>query len=381
MGRRPGLLTAFGAALLAALALGAAGPGKDDPARGTPEAAPAPPPAPPPAPAVRTVHVDIGNAGAYAPAPLGLDPVPVPPDNPETRPKVDLGRLLFFDPRLSADGTIACASCHNPQLGWSNGLSFAFGVRGQTGRRSVPTVLNAAYYDTLFWDGRAPSLEAQAGGPITNPIEMGAQDGADVARRLAAVPEYARRFAAAFGPQAVTFDTVVMAIAAYERTLLSANSAFDRYAYGGDRSALAPSQVRGLALFKDKDGPNCAKCHRFDDFSALFTDLRFHNLGVGTDHPDPDLGRQAVTHRPEDRGRFRTPSLRNIALTAPYMHDGRFATLDQVVDFYAGGGRKNPNLDPDIRPFALTADQKADLVAFLNALTGDLPAAQAPVLP
>jgi cytochrome c peroxidase len=311
--------------------------------------------------------------GAYAPAPLGLDPVPIPPGNPQTPQKIELGRLLFFDPRLSVDGTIACASCHDPALGWSNGLSFAFGVRGRTGRRSAPTVLNAAYYDTLFWDGRAPSLEEQAKGPLTNPIEMGGQDGAAIAARVAEVPGYATRFAGVFGPGPVTFDAVVNAIAAYERTLLAANSPFDRYTYGGDRSALSAAQVRGLALFKDKDGPNCAKCHRFDDFSALMTDLRFHNVGVGSDHPDPDVGREAVTGRPEDRGRFRTPSLRNIALTAPYMHDGRFATLGQVVDFYAKGGTKNPNLDPDIRPFDITPAQKADLVAFLNALTGELP--------
>jgi cytochrome c peroxidase len=371
MGRRPHLLTAIGAALVAALALGAAGPGDREAAQGTPDAAPA----------IRTVQVDVGDAGDYAPAPLGLDPVPVPPDNPQTPAKVALGRLLFFDPRLSSDGTIACASCHNPALGWSNGLSFAFGVRGQTGRRSAPTVLNAAYDDTLFWDGRAPSLEAQAKGPLTNPVEMGAQDGADVARRLAAVPAYAKRFAEVFGTQEVTFDAVVKAIAAYERTLLSADSPFDRYTYGGDRSALTGPQVRGLALFKDKDGPNCAKCHRFDDFSALFTDLRFHNVGVGTDRPGPDPGREAVTGRPEDRGKFRTPSLRNVALTAPYMHDGRFATLEQVVDYYAKGGQPNPNLDSEIRPFTLTARQKADLIAFLNALTGDLPAVQAPALP
>lgn len=370
MGRRPGLLTPLGAALLAVLALGATDPGdrKAEEAGGAGAA-----------PQVRTIQVDIG--GDYAPAPLGLDPVPIPPDNPQTPQKIALGKRLFFDPRLSVDGTVACASCHNPALGWSNGLSFAFGVRGRTGRRSAPTVLNAAYFDTLFWDGRAPSLEEQAGGPLTHPIEMGGQTGDQIARRLSAVPGYATLFAEAFGPGTVTFDHVVKAVASYERTLLAANSPFDRYQYGGDQAALSGPQVRGLALFKDKDGPGCAKCHRFDDFSALFTDLRFHNVGVGTDHPDPDVGREAVTGRPEDRGKFRTPSLRNIALTAPYMHDGRFATLGQVVDFYSKGGTKNPNLDPDIRPFEITPAQKADLIAFLNALTGELPKVEAPTLP
>jgi len=330
-----------------------------------------------PAPAVRTVVVDMG---AYGKAPLGLDPVPIPKDNPQTPEKIALGRLLFFDPRLSVDGTVACAGCHNPALGWSNGLSLAFGVRGQTGTRSAPTVLNAAYSDTLFWDGRAPSLEAQAQGPITNPVEMG-NTLPNLVKTLRGIPGYVTRFSAVFGPEGITVPHVLQAVAAYERTLLSGGSAFDRYRYGGDRAALTPAQVRGMALFKDKDGPNCAKCHRFDDFAADFTDFRFHNIGVGIDRPDPDLGREAVTHQPEDRGKFRTPTLRNVALTAPYMHDGRFATLGQVVDFYAAGGHPNPNLDPEIRGFTLTAAQKADLIAFLNALTGEPPDGTPPALP
>jgi len=321
------------------------------------------------APAVRTVVVDMGG---FAPAPLGLDPVPVPRDNPQTPAKIALGRLLFFDKRLSGDGTVSCAGCHDPDLGWSNGLSFAFGVRGQTGRRSAPTVLNAAYSDTLFWDGRADSLEAQAKGPIANPVEMG-NTYPVLVRTLSGVPGYVARFEAVFGPGPITLEHVVQAIAAFERTLVSGNSPFDRYKYGGDRRALSAAQVRGMALFKDKAGPNCAKCHRFDDFAADFTDFRFHNVGIGSDHPDPDVGREAVTHRPEDRGRFRTPTLRNVALTAPYMHDGRFATLGQVVDYYAGGARANPDLDPEIHSFELTQAEKADLLAFLDALTGTLP--------
>jgi cytochrome c peroxidase len=351
--------------LLAALALAAV------------PAAAAPPAGGGAAPAVKTVHLSLGD---YAPPPLGLDPLPIPKDNPQSPEKIALGRLLFFDGRLSADGTVSCASCHNPKLGWSNGLSLAFGIKGQTGTRSAPTVLNAAYADTLFWDGRAPSLEAQAKGPIANPVEMGATY-PQVVAALSAVPAYVDRFRAAFGDGRVTIERVVRAIAAYERTLLSGNSPFDRYKYGGDKGALTPAQVRGLALFKDKDGPNCAKCHRFDDFAADFTDFRFHNIGVGIDRPDPDIGREAVTHRAEDKGRFRTPTLRNVALTAPYMHDGRFATLEQVVDFYAGGGHPNPNLDPDIHRFDLTPAQKADLIAFLSALTGDLPPGEPPRLP
>lgn len=327
--------------------------------------------------AVRVVHL---NLGTYGEAPLGLDPVPVPANNPQTPEKVALGRLLFFDPRLSGDHTVACAGCHDPKLGWSNGLSLGFGIKGQTGRRSVPSALNAAYSDTLFWDGRAKSLEEQALGPITNPREMGGSP-AGVVEALKGIPAYVERFGQAFGTPEVTIERVLKALAAYERTLLSGSSPFDRYKYGGDREALTSAQVRGMELFRDKEGPNCAKCHRFDDFSADFTDFRFHNVGVGMDHPDPDVGREAVTGRPEDRGKFRTPSLRNIARTAPYMHDGRFATLEQVVDFYSKGATPNPNLDPELHPFDLTERQKADLIAFLHALNGDLPPDAPPDLP
>ena len=330
-----------------------------------------------PAGTVRTVQIDMGD---YAASPLGLDPVRFPDDNPQTPEKIALGKQLFFDPRLSADGTISCASCHNPELGWSNGLSFAFGIRGQTGGRSAPTVLNAAYSDTQFWDGRAASLEEQAKGPITNPIEMGSNF-KQVTRVLKGIPGYVSRFQTVFGSGDITIDHVAAAIAAFERTLISGNSPFDRYKYAGDRSAMTRAQVRGMKLFRDKDGPNCAKCHRFDDFSADLTDFRFHNIGVGSDHPDPDKGREVVTGEAGDRGRFRTPTLRNIARTAPYMHDGRFATLEQVVDFYKKGGVANPNLDPDIRPFELTDREENDLIAFLHALTGDLLVQTPPELP
>ncbi|MDH4230052.1 MAG: c-type cytochrome [Nitrospirota bacterium] len=309
------------------------------------------------------------NMGEVLESPLGLDPLPIPEGNPQTREKVALGRLLFFDPRLSVDGTISCASCHNPKLGWSNGLSVAFGVRGQIGKRSAPTVLNAAYSDTLFWDGRAGSLEEQARGPLMNPLEM-ANTSAGVVATLKAIPHYVKRFEQVFGRPEFGIDEVVAAIAAFERTLLSGNSPFDRYKYGGDTAALSASQVRGMELFRDKAGPNCAKCHRFDDFSADLTDFRFHNIGVGMDHPTPDTGRGAVSQNPEDRGRFRTPTLRNVALTAPYMHDGRFATLEQVLEFYMRGATSNPDLDPEIHRFELTPGQQADLLAFLESFTG-----------
>ncbi|MFQ5509201.1 MAG: cytochrome-c peroxidase [Leptospirillia bacterium] len=319
------------------------------------------------APAVKSVKIDMGG---YGEPPMGLDPVPIPRDNPQTPEKIALGKQLFFDPRLSVDGTLACAGCHNPKLGWSNGLSFAFGVKSQVGGRSAPTVLNAAYSDTLFWDGRAGSLEEQAKGPMINPIEMG-NTHKQVVATLGGIPGYVTQFEQVFGTAEFTIDHVVQAIAAYERTLISGSSPFDRYKFGGDKDALSAAQVRGMELFRDKEGPNCAKCHRFDDFAADLTDFRFHNIGIGIDRPDPDLGRMAVTGKAEDRGRFRTPTLRNIALTAPYMHDGRFATLEQVVRFYMDGATPNPNLDPDLHPFKLTDAEVADLVSFLAALTGD----------
>ena len=329
------------------------------------------------APQVRTVKIDMG---AYTEPPMGLDPVLAPRDNPQTPEKIALGKQLFFDPRLSVDGTLACAGCHDPKLGWSNGLSFAFGVKGQTGGRSAPTVLNTAYSDTLFWDGRAPSLEEQAKGPMANPIEMG-NTHENVVKTLKAIPGYVSQFETVFGSADFDIDHVVKAIAAYERTLISGNSPFDRYKYGGEKDAMSASQVRGMELFREKEGPNCAKCHRFDDFTADLTDFRFHNVGVGIDRPDPDLGREAVTKNPEDRGKFRTPTLRNITLTGPYMHDGRFATLEQVIDYYAKGTVDNPTLDPEIHSFELSPRDKADLLAFLEALTGDPLVEEAPVLP
>jgi cytochrome c peroxidase len=318
--------------------------------------------------------------GNYSPPPLGLDPVRPPRNNRQTPEKIALGKQLFFDPRLSVDGSISCASCHDPKLGWSNGLSFAFGVKGQIGTRSAPTILNAAYADTLFWDGRAGSLEEQALGPLTNPVEMG-NSPQQVVDTLNGIPGYVAGFERAFGEGGISIRRVTQAIAAYERTLTSGNSLFDRFKYGGEKTLLTASQMRGMKLFRDKEGPNCAKCHRFDDFTADLTDFRFHNVGVGIDHPNPDLGRERVTGRAEDRGKFRTPTLRNIADTAPYMHDGRFATLEQVVDFYAKGAVPNPNLDQEIGEFTLSDQEKADLIAFLHTFSGDRHLESPPQLP
>lgn len=311
-------------------------------------------------------------------APLGVDEPVIPEANPLTPEKVALGQQLFFDPRLSVDNTVACATCHDPRKGFSNGERVGIGIRGQRGPRNVPTLFNAALNDFYFWDGRAGSLEEQALGPIQHPREMGQSHEATVAK-LRRLKGYRAQFARVFGKKAFTIQEVAAAIAAFERTLLTGNSPFDRYKYGGDAGALTAAQERGFVLFREKG--RCVKCHLVDEFSAPLTDNRFHNLGIGAEGAAPDPGRSAVTKDPKDLGKFKTPTLRNASQTAPYMHDGRFATLEEVVDFYDKGGIPNANLDPDIAPLGLTAQEKADLLAFLRALDGTPVRVAAPPLP
>lgn len=312
-------------------------------------------------------------------APLGLPPVPIPAGNPPTTDTVALGRRLYYDPNLSVDGTIACANCHSPAHGFTDGLAVSEGVSGQHGKRSAPTVLNAAYQPVQFWDGRAPSLELQAAGPIANPIEMNQTHEACVGK-LGADPAYKALFAQAFGPGPVTIAKVEMAIASFERTLISANSPFDRYQFGGDKTAMPPAAIRGLALFKDSNKTNCVKCHTMEASYALFADGKFHNLGVGMNAEGEltDTGRFDQTKLEADKGAFRTPTLRNVAITGPWMHDGSAKTLRRVVDFYVGGGNGNPQLDKDIKQLHLTGPERDDLVAFLEALTGEMPPASGP---
>lgn len=306
--------------------------------------------------------------------PLGLPPVPVPADNPATTETINLGRRLYYDPLLSADRTIACASCHHPDKGFADDKPFSMGVQKKLGGRNSPTVLNAVYFTSQFWDGRAPTLEDQAKGPVQNPVEM-AHTLEGVEQRLNADESYMVEFAKAFGPGPITYDMAAKAIAAFERTVLSANSPFDRYYYGGDKTALSPAALRGFHVFKDPNKANCAACHLIGDKYALFTDDQFHNVGVGVKNEVPtDLGRYAVTKQEADQGCFKTPSLRNVALTAPYMHDGSLKDLKQVVDFYVGGGNSNPFRDPKIKPLDfLTGQERADLVEFLKSLTGEMP--------
>jgi cytochrome c peroxidase len=287
----------------------------------------------------------------------GLPPMPVPADNPSTDAKISLGRQLYFDPRLSSDDSVSCASCHDPQKGWSNNEAVATGIRGQKGGRSAPTIINAGYVDFQFWDGRAWKLEGQALGPIQNPIEMDMKL-EDLVVKLNKIPGYRQQFQAVFGSEA-TPDGIAKAIAAFERTVVSGDAPYDRHKLGV-KGALSESAERGMKVFFNT--AQCSACHS----GANFTDGAFHNIGIGMEKSDPDPGRFAQTKMPGDRGAFKTPTLREIARTAPYMHDGRFQTLEEVVDYYDKGGFPNPTLDEEIFPLKLTAQQKADLVTFLK---------------
>ncbi len=307
-------------------------------------------------------------------APLGLPPVSIPPDNPPTAESIALGRKLFYDTRLSADDTISCATCHNSQLSFTDGMPGSMGIGKQIGRRNAPTILNAAYYSSFFWDGRAASLEQQAGGPIANPVEMGQSHELSI-KKFEKIPEYKQDFEKVFGPGRLTIEKIEMALASFERTVLSGDSPFDRYLYRDEKTALSESAIRGLAVFTDKKRGNCSTCHTIGETYSLFTDNKFHNLGAGISVKGElvDLGRYEQTKVEADKGAFRTPSLRNVAGTAPYMHDGSLKTLKDVVEFYVGGGTSNPQLDPDIKELKLTGQEKADLVAFLESLTGTQP--------
>lgn len=316
----------------------------------------------------------LGPPMRFPPPPLGLPVVPVPADNPATPKTIELGQKLFFDNRLSFNNSISCASCHNPRLTFTDGRSHSVGVGGKSGQRNAPTVLNAAYDKTQFWDGRAKTLEEQVGGPMANTVEMN-QPHQVAVTKLNADPQLRREFKDAFGPGPVTLGKIEQAIASFERTLVSGNSPFDRYEFGGDKHALSPAAIRGLAVFRDPKRGNCAACHLIEDKYALFTDGLFHNIGVGVNDQGEltDLGRYNETKRESDKGAFKTPSLRDVALTAPYMHDGELKTLKEVVDFYAGHGNSNPYLDKRISAITLSGRDRQDLVEFLKSLSSEPP--------
>jgi cytochrome c peroxidase len=340
--------------------------------------------------------------------PLGLPPVPIPADNPMTPEKIALGDKLFHDTRFSSTGEVSCATCHDKAKAFTDGpLKVSEGINKLTGTRNAPTALNAAYMKTQFWDGRSPSLEDQALHPPINPVEMGLKNHQPILDIVRSDPEYLTAFETVFGIKGseTTMDQVTKAIAAFERTLVFGNSPFDRYYYLNDTRALTEQQVRGLDLFINQG--RCVSCHLIEQTQALFTDNRFHNIGVGINtiqHEIPELthafldadytlaevdvkvlgdprtselGRFAVDRRFNDLGAFKTSTLRNIALTAPYMHDGSIETLREVVTHYNNGGVTNEGdpvndfLSGGIRPLDLSEEQIDDLVAFMEALTSD----------
>ena len=332
--------------------------------------------------------------------PLGLPEIPVPIDNPVTPEKVQLGRKLFFDRRLSANNTVSCAMCHIPEQGFSqNELRLPVGIEGKSVRRNAPTIYNTAYVEQLFHDGREISLENQVWAPLLAANEMGNVSIGAVIERIRSLDDYSERFSKAFG-RGPGIETIGMALASYQRTLVSADSPFDRWYYGKEEAAVNAPVKRGFEVFRGKG--RCIACHSVSREFALFTDGQFHNTGIGyfatmkTDDTEfdvllapgqvqrvesdlmrstgsekfTDLGRYEVTGRPEDRWLYRTPTLRNVALTAPYMHDGSMATLRDVVEFYDRGGVPNETLDPLIEPLGLSDVEIADLLAFLQSLTG-----------
>ncbi len=304
--------------------------------------------------------------------PLGLDLyMPVPEDNPLTEEKIALGRRLFFDPILSQDFTLSCASCHDPRRAFTDGLPVAVGIQGRPGTRNAPTLVNRAYGKAQFWDGRAASLEEQALQPIENPDEF-AMTMEEVLARLKAHSDYPSGFLAAFGNEPNPED-MARALAAYVRTILSGNAPIDRY-MSGERETLSEDARKGLQLFRGK--ANCTACH----LGPTFTDEQFHNTGVAwREGKLTDPGRFKVTGKQEDRGKFKTPTLREVFRTAPYMHDGSFATLTEVIEFYNEGGRANPTLDPELRTLHLEPEEKASLLAFLETLSGTLQEGYKPV--
>ncbi len=342
----------------------------------------------------------IFSVGVFADPYLGLPPLNIPADNPQTSEKIELGKRLFNDKRFSADGSISCASCHHPDKAFTDGLPVAEGLNGQFGTRNAPTVLNAAFYETLFLDGRANSLEAQVLGPMLNPIEHGLQNQQVIVDLINQDRSYSEAFSKAFAIKAdgINISHVTKAIANYERTLIAGDSAFDHYLFGRDHSVLSASAERGLGVFKNKG--NCVTCHEISWNNALFTDNRFYNIGGGFKNLTPvldkfidfvsqgknpddfnltavqrsELGRFNVTKDLADIGKFKAPTLRNIALTAPYMHDGSMLTLEEVIEHYdKGGGHfnsgENKFIDTKIFPLHLTQQEKQDLVAFMEALT------------
>ena len=339
---------------------------------------------------------------------LGANNISIPADNPITRAKIELGRQLFFDTRLSSDNTISCASCHHPEDGYGRNTTFGVGVGGQKGGRNSPIAFNRILSSVQFWDGRAATLEDQAKGPIANPIEMANTHDAAV-KTLKGIEGYRLQFESIFPGKGITIDTVAQAIATFERALVTGASPADYYephanfvknfrdelkdldafkkddleSYNqywslkraSDAHPITASAIRGRELFFGK--ANCTACHA----GANFTDEKYHNIGIGMDKPKPDLGRYDQTKIEKDKGAFKTPTVRNISQTGPYMHDGSLKTLEEVVEWYDKGGHPNPYLSDKMKKLNLTAQEKEDLVSYMKALHGDLPVVRTDRLP
>jgi cytochrome c peroxidase len=319
---------------------------------------------------------------------------------PLTSEKVELGKKLYFERRLSADDTVSCATCHDPRHGFAEPRPVSIGVGGKKGVRNAPSAFDAAFLGSQFWDGRVPTLEEQATGPIVNPVEMAMPSSDAAVAKIGAAPEYAPLFAAAFGDGSVTMERIAIAIASFERTLVDVEAPIDRFV-AGDQKAISESAKRGWDLYNGK--ARCNNCHGYVASFPLMTDELFHNIGVAAKdvnfeqlarhvsaNPDSftdlahtegvtELGRFIVTKEQKDIGAFKTPQLRNVVLTPPYMHNGSEATLEAVIEFYDKGGNPNPWLDGGMRPLSLTAQEKADLVEVMKAFTSDGMARFAPL--
>lgn len=313
---------------------------------------------------------DASLAGWILPLP------PSPKDNVSNAARINLGRHLFFDPRLSGEGNMSCATCHHPGLGWSDGLATSKGVKSSVLGRASMTVINSAYSTIMMWDGSKKSLEHQAMGPMESNVEMNMDTG-KLFQWLNSTPGYQRLFEAAYPGEGINAGTLSKAMASFQRTVIMNDSPFDRWLVG-DKKAMTEQQVRGFGIFLDPAKGNCAVCHS----APNFTDDGFRNIGLAAwGKENPDMGRFAIKPIAKMKGAFKTPHLRGIALTAPYFHDGSAKTLMDVVEHYNKGGVVTTNLDPEMKPLHLSAQDMKDLVAFMNALTGTTPAVTVPTLP
>ncbi|MBE9179308.1 c-type cytochrome [Oculatella sp. LEGE 06141] len=319
------------------------------------------------------ITTDVSSSPeATVPMDLGLMSPNFPTGKPPKNSEVLLGKDLFDDAVLSSNGQISCATCHRSTHGFADNRALSLGINNQEGIRNTPTVWNAAFLDHLSWDGKNSSLEQQVLAALFNPKEMGLYPELLKAR---VEKKYGQQLREIYGESSA--DSVAKAIAAYQRTMVAGDSPFDRYLYGKQQDAISQSAKRGFKIFLGEarcvecHTIRCKECHPFGGSTALFTDNRFHNVGIGFNEKGiiEDLGRASITERPEDIGAFRTPTLRNIELTAPYMHNGSLNTLEEVIDHYNKGGISNKNLDPEMHELNFSERDKQDLIAFLKALT------------